>query len=271
MTVQMHNPKAASADITVNGRVISEDGINREVQYHPANSLREARRNAATALVVRELLLDEAERQGIDGSAVEGDETREEALIRLLLEQEVDRPEPTEADCRQWYDANRDKLRTPDHHEVSHILLPAPPDDADVRAEAQNTARKLIRQLRDGEASFISLAREYSRCPSAEEGGHLGLVTRGQTTPEFERALARLPVGEVAEYPLETRYGYHVVLIHQRDEGRPLSFEEARPQIESYLQESVYRRAVSQYIQILAGRADIQGIELDAATSPLVQ
>lgn len=271
MTVQMHDPRAGSADIRVNGRVVSEDSINREVQYHPAPNLRTARRNAATALVVRELLLEEAERQGLNDITPAGDETREEATIRELLDRNVDRPEPTEDDCRQWYESNRDKLRTPDSHEVSHILLPAPPDDADIRAEARDTARELIRQLREDNASFISLAREYSRCPSAEEGGHLGVITRGQTTPEFERALSRLPVGEVAEYPVETRYGYHAVLIHQRDEGRSLSFDEAREQIESYLSESVYRRAVSQYIQILAGDADIQGIDLDAASSPLVQ
>lgn len=271
MTVQMHDLRAKSADIRVNGQVITEDAINKEVQYHPAGSLRKARRRAATALVVRELLLGEARRRGLDTTTPEGDETREEAMIRALLDLAVERPEPTEVDCRQWYDANRDKLRTPDSHEVSHILLPAPPDDADIRAHAKETARELIRRLRDDQASFITLAREYSRCPSAEEGGHLGVISRGQTTPEFERALSRLPVGEVAEYPVETRYGYHVVLIHQRDEGQPLGFDQAREQIESYLRESVYRRGVSQYISILAGEADVQGIDLEAATSPLVQ
>jgi len=271
MTAQMHTPRAGSADILVNGQVITEDSINREVQYHPAPNLRTARRQAATALVVRELLLDEAQRQGLDTITPEGDETREEAMIRDLLDRKVDRPEPTESDCRQWFETNREKLRTPDQHEVSHILLPAPPDDEELRHQAKKQAKALVQQLRSDKASFLTLAREYSRCPSAEEGGHLGIISRGQTTPEFERALSRLPVGEVAEHPLESRYGFHVVLIHKREEGRPLSFEEARPQIESYLSESVYRRAVSQYIQILAGEADIQGIDLDAATSPLVQ
>jgi len=271
MSVQMHNANTGSADIHVNGRVVSEDSINREVQYHPASSLREARRRAATALVVRELLLDEAERRGIDGDQREQDETREEALIRQLLDEAVDRPDPTEADCRQWFETNRDKLRTPDEHEVSHILLPAPADDAEARAEAQKQAKQIIAKLQSEEASFLSLAREHSRCPSAEDGGHLGVIGKGQTTPEFERALSRLPVGEVAEYPVETRFGYHVVLIHHRQTGRALDFEEARPQIESYLVESVYRRSVSQFIQILAGQAEIQGIELDAASSPLVQ
>lgn len=271
MQPQMHKPKMGPPDIRVDGRLIDQDSINREVQYHPASNLREARRKAAAALVVRQLLLDEAGRQGIDGAEAEPEETREEAMIRLLLDRAVTRPEPAEADCRQWFESNRDKLRTPDKHEVSHILLPAPPDDAEARAEARRTARELVRRLRDEEASFLTLAREYSRCPSAEEGGYLGLVARGQTTPEFERALSRLPVGVVPDYPLETRYGYHVVLIHQRDAGRPLSFEEARPQIESYLRESVFRRSVSQYIRILVGRADIVGIDLDGADSPLVQ
>lgn len=267
---QAYNP--ASADISVNGRVITEDAINREVQYHPAGSLREARRRAATALVVRELLLDEADRQGIDPEAREERETAEEARIRILIEQEVEVPEPTEEDCRRWYEANRERMREPDTHEVSHILLPAPPDDAELRADARNQAKELIQRLHEGGAGFVSLAREHSHCPSAEEGGHLGLIGPGQTAPEFERALSRQPVGEVAAQPIETRYGFHVVQIHERWPGRALDFEEARPRVESYLTESVRRRSVSQYIRILAGQADIRGIELDeAATSPLVQ
>ena len=272
MQAQQYKPGQGDADIRVNGRIITEDAINREVQYHPAGSLREARRRAATALVVRELLLDEAERQGIDPEARQGAETEEEARIRVLIEQEVSCPEPSEEDCRRWYEANLEKMREPDTHEVSHILLPAPPDDAERRAEARNEAKDLIQRLQEHGASFVSLAREHSHCPSGEDGGHLGIIGPGQTAPEFERALSRQPIGEVAAQPIETRYGFHVVQVHERWPGEALDFEHARPRVESYLSESVRRRAVSQYIRILAGKADIHGIQLDeAATSPLVQ
>lgn len=272
MQAQTYRPTNNDANIRVNGRVITEDAINREVQYHPSGTLREARREAAKALVVRELLLDQAEALGIGPEERQDNETTEEARIRALLEREVVVPDPGEDDCRRWYETNRERMREPDTHEVSHILLPAPPDDAEVRADARKQAKALIRKIQDKGTGFAQLAREHSRCPSAEEGGHLGRVGPGQTVPEFERALSRQPVGKVAAQPIETRYGFHVVLIHERQSGRPLEFEEARPRIESYLTESVRRRAISQYIRVLAGQAEIEGIDLEeAATSPLMQ
>ena len=244
--------------------------IDRETQYHPARSQAEARRKAAQALVVRELLLSEADRQGIRQAddTVDG---RDEARIRVLIERNIDIPDPTEADCRRYYDANPGRMRTADSHELSHILIPAPPDDAEARAAARKTAMELSEALRAEPHRFAELARERSSCPSRETGGHLGLVGRGQTAPEFERALSRLPVGVVPEYAVETRYGFHIVLIHTRYEGRSLAFEACYERIADYLREHVRRRAISQYIRLLAASHDIEGFDLDAATSPLVQ
>lgn len=257
-------------DVTVNGQRITRDAIDREVQHHPAASIEEARRLAATALVVRELLLQRAEALNIRDTP-EGEETEEEARIALLIARECDRPEPGEADCRRYFEANRARFRTPDVHEVSHIFFPAPNDDEGLRNLARTAARKVIAELDGDTMRFGELARTHSRCPSREQGGHLGRITRGQTTPEFERALPRLPVGEINRHPLETRYGFHVVLVHQRESGTPLSFDAVRGTIAAYLGEQVHRRAVSQYVRLLAGQAAIDGIDLEAAATPLVQ
>ncbi|HEX7061407.1 MAG TPA: peptidylprolyl isomerase [Woeseiaceae bacterium] len=257
--------------IRVDERTIDEAEIDREAQYHPAGSLPEARRKAAQALVVRELLLSEAERQDIQVSGCDPAEGTEEERIRVLIERNIDVPDPTEADCRRYYEANPGRMRTADVHELSHILIPAPPDDAEARAGARQAAMELSRTLREEPARFAALAREHSHCPSREAGGHLGVVGRGQTAPEFEKALSRLPVGTVPEYPVETRYGFHVVLIHARHAGRPLTFEACRERIADYLREHVRRRAISQYIRLLAASHTIEGFDLDAATSPLVQ
>lgn len=257
--------------LRVNDRIIDADEINREVQYHPALDLGEARARAARALVVRELLLAEADRLGISPDTAQTSETHDEARIRRLIESQVDVPEPTEADCRRYYESNQDKMRTADEHEVSHILLPAPPDDETARAEARQQALAIARKLRENADAFAQLARGFSKCPSAEAGGHLGLIARGQTAPEFEKALSRLPVGEVPEYPVETRFGFHVVLVHQRREGRPVTFDSCREKIADYLREHVRRRAISQYIRVLAANHTVEGIELDAAGGPLVQ
>lgn len=256
--------------IRVDGRTIDAQAVDREAQYHAAPSLAEARRRAAQALVVRELLLAEAGRQGIAGDDTEP-ATRDEARIRVLIERNVALPEPTEADCRRYYASNPGRLRIADTHDLSHILIPAPADDAEARARARRAATDLCAMLRAEPQRFAELARKHSRCPSREAGGHLGLVGRGQTAPEFERALSRLPVGTVPGHPVETRYGFHVVLIHARQVGQPLAFDACRARIAEYLRENVRRRAISQYIRLLAANHDIEGFDLGAATSPLVR
>ena len=257
--------------IRVNDREISIDEIAREVQYHPASNLGVARRRAARALVVRELLLAECDRLGIDAGVKQDGESESEARIRRLMEEQIEVPEPDEADCRRYYESNQDRMRTADEHEVSHILVPAPPDDEKLRAEARKKAIGLTAELQAHPDRFVSMARDFSSCPSKDVGGHLGLIARGQTAPEFEKALSRLPIGEIPDYPVETRFGFHIVLVHQRKEGRPVTFESCREKIADYLREHVRRKAISQYIRLIAAEHHIEGFDLDAATSPLVQ
>ena len=99
-------PKA----VKVNGREIAREAITREIQNHPAESPGDAREAAVRALVVRELLLQEAARRGLTAAPQElGEgrrETDEDALVRQLLDEAVCLPEPTEAECRRFYDNN---------------------------------------------------------------------------------------------------------------------------------------------------------------------
>ncbi|MDT8321743.1 MAG: peptidylprolyl isomerase, partial [Xanthomonadales bacterium] len=210
--------------------------------------------------------LAEAGRQGIDGSGRATGETPEDAQIRKLIELNIEvAAPPGESECLRYYHANPGAMRADDQHEVSHILIPAPPGDAEIRAAAREKTVDLLQTLRAKPGRFAELAREFSRCPSAAEGGHLGLIGRGQTVPEFEAALSRLPVGEVPDYPLETRFGFHVVMIHQRRSGGPLSFGSCRKKIADYLRENARRQAIREYIGSLPQHHRVQGIDLQAA------
>jgi peptidyl-prolyl cis-trans isomerase C len=71
--------------------------------------------------------------------------------------------------------------------------------------------------------------------------------------------------------PVQSRYGVHVLRLDRRIEGRELPFEAVAETIADQLQETSWRRAVAQYIRVLAGQAQIEGIALDAAETPLVQ
>jgi peptidyl-prolyl cis-trans isomerase C len=99
----------------------------------------------------------------------------------------------------------------------------------------------------------------------------LGLIQRGDADPVFETYLMSLQDGETCPKPVETKYGFHVIRLARRTVGRELPYDAVRERVAAYLEESAWRRAVHQYVAILAGRATIEGVELDAATSPLVQ
>ncbi|MBL8661771.1 MAG: peptidyl-prolyl cis-trans isomerase [Candidatus Odyssella sp.] len=248
--------------IRVNDVEIGAAKIAEEMQYHPAPSAAEAQRAAAEALVVRELLRQEARAQGFG----DGDEATED-----LLEAAVATPEPDDASCRRYYEANRKRFRSPDLVEVQHILVAAAPDEVEERARAKAKAEELARRVMADPAAFAALAREHSACPSKENGGRLGQIGRGSLVPELETYIFAMKAGETCPVPVASRYGWHVVRVIERADGRELPFESVRETIADYLTEASWRRAVSQYISLLAGRAAIQGIALRAAHTPLVQ
>ncbi|MDJ1159924.1 peptidylprolyl isomerase [Chelatococcus sp. SYSU_G07232] len=274
-SIRTPNLDAGQARVSVNGVAIERAAIAREVQHHPAPSPTAAWKRAAQALVVRELLLQEARRLGLAPAprtdAAGRRETDEEALIRALVEREVVTPVPDEETCRRYYEQNRHRFRSPDICEAAHILFAARRDDAEAFAAARAQAEAVLALLRERPGAFAELARIHSACPSAAQGGNLGQITPGETTPEFEAALVALAPGELTPEPVVTRYGVHIIRLAQRHPGRELPFALVHARIAAYLAVAVEQRAMAQYVGVLAGRATITGVEMGAAAGPLVQ
>ncbi|MCU0832594.1 MAG: peptidylprolyl isomerase [Rhizobiaceae bacterium] len=261
--------------VSVNGIEIERARIAVETQNHKAEKPHLAIEAAARALVIRELLLQRARELGL-AAAPQSDgegrrETDDEALVRQVVETEVRTPTASAAECRRFYDGNAARFKSPSLHHVSHILLAASALDAEGRAAAIRTAAALIAELQTDPSRFAALAAAHSDCPSGKQGGNLGQIGPGQTVPEFEAALAHAPLGTVAPRAVESRYGLHIVLVERRIDGRQLPFEMVAARIADWLEEKVRRTAIRQYIAMLAGRATIEGVTLDAASSPLVQ
>lgn len=259
-------PGVAPVYLRVADAEISEADIAREMQNHRAASPQQSRMEAARALVVRELLRREAERLGLPAQVEPvDDETAEEACIRVLIEREVITPEPSEQACQHYYEHNRERLRHPDRLRVRHILLAAAPNDSGARTRACLLGEELIADLREHPERFTEFAMRHSACPSRDEGGELGWVERGQTTPEFDRQLFMLRPG-LAGLTVESRYGHHVVLVDEIVRGEPMGFDEAAGKIAAYLEAQVKQNALHQYLQILRERYRVIGLdELEAA------
>jgi len=260
--------------VSVDGIVIPSKAIAAEVQNFPSRNPGEGWLAAARALVIRALLLQEARRLNIVAEPktdVDGrEEAVDDALVRGLIEREVRVPVADEATSHRFYENNRRRFTTAALYEVDHILIGARRDDGVSYAAARERAASIAAVLATEPEQFAELARAWSACPSATLGGNLGQIAPGDTTEEFEAALVSLAPGEISG-PVETRYGVHVIRLNRRIEGNTLPFEAVRERIEAYLDDHVRRQATAQYIALLIGRADIRGISIEGANSPLVQ
>jgi peptidyl-prolyl cis-trans isomerase C len=261
--------------VFVNGREIAPEAIAAEAQHHPAPDADAAWQAAAEALVVRQLLLDEAERLAIDGASLTDAEGRplaaEEALIEALLADQVKTPKADEAVTRRFYDANQFRFMSAPMVEAAHILFAATPEDDLAYGLATGDARMAIRRLQNDPSAFAEIARERSACPSKEQGGNLGQVGPGDMVAEFEQALFALEAGALCLEPVKTRFGVHVVRAGRREEPQLLPYELVSAKIADYLEEASWRRAVAQYLSILASNASLEGVEIAGPEGPLVQ
>ncbi len=255
-------------DISVNDCVISGDEICREMQYHQADTLESARYAAAEALVIRELLKQRAECAGIN---LESDgKYDEEATFSALIEAEVEVPVSTEEECKRYFDNNLQRFNSEAIVEARHILLAVPFDDMEARLAVKKTAVALVEKLLSTTELFDDMVKEYSACPSKKTGGSLGQLSKGSTVEEFERQVFALPPG-LCHSPIETRYGFHIVIVDHKVEGRPLPFDLVKNEISHYLQHQVQQRALRNYLQQLMTDASISGIRLDHAKSAHIQ
>lgn len=261
--------KTLSPGIEVNGIKISPEEINAEVQYHPAESLTTAKYNAMRALVVRELLIQRAAELGLcqHEEAIKNPDK----IIEDLLAQEIEIPEADGETIRRYYDNNKSRFFTSPLFEVSHILFLAPPDNEDARSDAFLKAEKAIATLRKEPHLFEAMAKDQSACSSAKDGGRLGQISRGQTMPAFEAALFQMKAGDVSYEPVATEVGYHIIKVHQRADGQQLPFENVAEWITGELKDRSWKKAVHQYIQLLAGRSKISGFRMEGVKTPLIQ
>jgi peptidyl-prolyl cis-trans isomerase D len=135
-----------------------------------------------------------------------------------------------DAELRKFYDQNKEQYRVPERVKVRHILLKTTDKPAADIPKIQAQAESILKQLQNG-ANFAELARKYSEDPgSAEKGGDLGWVVRGQTVKAFEDAAFSLKPGQLSGV-IKTEYGFHILQVMDKEPGHVKPFEEVKDQI----------------------------------------
>lgn len=259
-------------DLVVNGEVVPHSVVANETQNHPAPAGKPgiAWRKAANAVAMRTLLLQEARRRGIRAEPAEVGpgrfETEEEALIRSLLDAEVEVSPPTQDDIRTEWERDPGRFRSPPLWEVSHILCACDPRNDAEREAAFARATDLVARVAEDPRGFARLASAQSDCGSKSSGGALGQLGPGDTVPEFETALRKMKEGEISSEPVLTRHGWHVIRMDAIAEGAVLPFDTVRSKIADALEKAAWAGNARKFADRLVASARISGADLGNST-----
>ena len=215
---------------TVNGKEITGvdynlflDSLNPQIKQYFAGE--DMNKEIINELIYQALLYENAIAKGMDKDeeflqVVE--KTKESMLKNYALGKLLATVDVTEDEVKKFYEENKEAFKEKESANASHILV-----------SEEDKAREIYEKVKDGE-DFETLAKKNSTCPSKEKGGDLGTFTRGQMVKEFEDAVFENEVGTVTE-PVKTQFGYHIIKINEKNEGRDLEFDEVKDKIFSQL------------------------------------
>ena len=231
---------AAPEDVlaSIDGQPITEAELDlavNDLEQQLVNIPAERRRAAALSFLVEiRLLAAEAEKTGLHETPAFQRRMRmlrQRTLHTGFVEQEV-AAKMTEEEVRGRYDL--EVANTPPVNEIKarHILL-----------KTKDEAMAVIGEL-DGGAEFVALAKRKSTGPSGPNGGDLGYFGPGQMVPPFEDVAFKLQVGSFSKEPVETQFGWHVILVEDRRTRQPPAYEEVREQMRGVLFREIYARMV---------------------------
>lgn len=223
-------------DITLGHVIAMQQMLPPQYQELPDNVLLDG---LLEQLVQQEILAAVAEQDITLRMELGLDNERRAFLAAMLLDQ-IGLADLPEEEVQAEYDAQYGSAGSVTEFNASHILV-----------ETEQEAQALIEALAEG-ADFGELAQERSIGPSGPNGGQLGWFTAGMMVPAFEEAVFALEVGEVSP-PVETQFGWHVVVLNDSREQQPPGLEQVRAELE----EGLRRARVDAAITELTAGADV--------------
>ena len=199
-------------------------------------------------LIMETLLLQEAAKQKLaDDPQIKlqlemmQDNLLAGSVVRKMLSENV----PSEEAIKKEYDTAVAAMKGKEY-KASHILV-----------DSEAKAKEIIEELNKG-AKFSELAKTKSSDSSAANGGDLGWFAPSMMVPPFAQAAAKLEKGKYTEQPVQTQFGWHVILLEDTRDATPPSLEELKPQIAQMLQSKV----VNDYLEKLKSGAKIEVKEI---------
>jgi len=155
-----------------------------------------------------------------------------QSRVNVVMELIASRsPTINEVEIGIYYHLHTEQFNRPEMREACHIFISINPDYPENTREAALTrAQELYVKLQKKPFKFADLALKHSECPTALQGGVLGVVPKGKLYPELDEVLFNMKAGEISQ-PVESEIGFHLVLCKHIQKAETLSLQKATPKI----------------------------------------
>ena len=187
------------------------------------------------------------------------EQTLGEIRMGKMMEAEVEtKVSVGPADLDDFYKKNPDQFKQPERVRASHILLQVAADaDAKKKADVKAKAEGILKKIKAG-GDFAELAKKNSEDPgNAPAGGDLGYFTKGQMVGAFERVAFELKPGAVSEL-VETPFGFHIIKVVDKQDGKTLTLDEVRPQLEQFLKQRQREEKTLAFVKSLKTKGKVE-------------
>ncbi|RXJ81421.1 peptidyl-prolyl cis-trans isomerase [Arcobacter sp. F2176] len=246
---------AAETFASVNGEDVTTQDVaqllrGQNVQFE--NLPKETKDKVISQLIEKKLLTQKAVKSGIEKDEKYKDalsKIKEDLALELWMQKEYSKVKATDAEEKSFYDKNKEKFKTPDTLEASHILVKTEKEANDVIAKLNIAKNK--------KGSFEELAKKFSIGPTKTKGGYLGKFQAKQMVPEFSEAALKLKKGEYTKKPVKTQFGYHVIYLENKEISKVLPFDKVKDNIEKLIVQEKYAKIIKEEVAKLKKDAKI--------------
>ncbi|MEC4749364.1 peptidylprolyl isomerase [Methylomicrobium sp. Wu6] len=229
--------KKEDAVASVNGKYISKaqlENLEKEIaaRAHGASFPKE---KLVEELIQRELLVQDALQKQLDKSPeylAQLEDAKKSILTQTELKNFFKTNPVTDAEVKAEYDS-KVVAETGTEYKARHILV-----------KTEDEAKKIIAELDKG-GDFAKLANKYSiDAKESQNGGDLGWFVSDQMVKPFSDAVAKLEKGKYTSAPVQTQFGWHVILREDSRAQTPPPLEAVKEQLTPYLQRQKFQKMI---------------------------
>lgn len=233
----------------VNGTPISQQVFDayakQRAASQPATGTPEERKATLDEVVSREIIYQDAIKQGLDKKpevVAELENLKRNILANEAIRAHLSSNEPNEAAMQKEYESKMGKMKTQEY-KAKHILL-----------KTEQEAKDIIAQLDKG-ADFAALAKEKSLdTASGKDGGDLGWFDANQMVKPFSEAVASMEKGKYSKTPVQSQFGWHVILLEDTRSVEPPAFADVKDSVRGIMK----NKQIQDYLEQLKAKSKVE-------------